>query len=221
MKILGRISLFLTTLVVALVISSNTVFAADPPVCGDYQPSTGCVCDAGRVEYQGYCFPSDISSCGVIAGSCRCGNANGTVDIVVDPSICGLGNGGSTGGGTGGTGSSVFGTVQAPPGVAQFNSQVTGTGERIGIIIFASNLIRIATIVAGIIVFMNFILAGYAYITSDGSAKVNEQVKNQLTYSVIGLVIIVASYTIIAIISLLLFGKADFILNPTITGPTP
>lgn len=123
-------------------------------------------------------------------------------------------------------GESVFGPVDPPPGVAEFNAQVDPVvggpdGERIGLIIFASNLIRIATIVAGIIVFVNFILAGYAYISSDGSAKVNEQVKNQLTYSVIGLVIIIASYTIIAIISLLLFGKADFILNPTITGPTP
>lgn len=120
---------------------------------------------------------------------------------------------------------SVFGQVDAPPGVLELNQQAGAVSggtdvEGIGIVIFASNLIRIATIIAGIIVFLNFILAGYAYITSDGSAKVNEQVKNQLTYSVLGLVIIVASYTIIAIISLLLFGKADFILNPTITGPT-
>jgi len=121
---------------------------------------------------------------------------------------------------------SVFGQVDAPPGVAEFNAQIRGGGvgpdvEGIGIIIFASNLIRIATIIAGLIVFFNFIKAGYSYIASDGSTKVNEEVKNTLTYSILGLVIIVASYTIIAIISLLLFGKADFILNPIITGPTP
>lgn len=114
---------------------------------------------------------------------------------------------------------SVFGKVDAPPGVQQYNDQVGGENG-IGLILFMSNLIRIATIIAGIIVFVNFILAGYSYISSDGSAKVNEEVKNKLTYSVIGLLLIVASYTIIAIISLLLFGRADFILNPTITGPT-
>ncbi|MBW7955135.1 hypothetical protein H3C66_00210 [Patescibacteria group bacterium] len=112
----------------------------------------------------------------------------------------------------------VFGEVEAPPGVAEYNAPLGEDG--IGIIVFMSTLIRIATIVAGIIVFVNFILAGYKYISSDGNAKVNEEVRNQLTYSVIGLLIIVASYTIIAIISLLLFGKADFILNPTITGPS-
>lgn len=213
MKILGRISFILFFVVLSFAISAQKAFAQTPPQCGDFQPTQGCLCADGKVVYNGYCLPANISACGIIGGNCRCGTADGT-DLVVDSRICGGLTPTSPG-----DGSSVFGTVEAPPGVAQFNSQVTGSGERIGLIVFLSSLIRIATIVAGVIVFINFILAGYAYITSDGSSKVNEQVKNQLTYSVIGLVIIVASYTIIAIISLLIFGKADFILNPTITGP--
>lgn len=184
MKILGRIFLVLSLLVVSFSVATQPVFAAD---CTAGQSASGCTCRAPMVIQGGYCVPTLNSDNGSL-------NPN---------------NGAAT--------TNVFGNVEAPPGVAQYNA---GSSSGIGLIPFISTLIRIATIVAGVIVFINFILAGYAYISSDGSSKVNEQVRNQLTFSVIGLVIIVASYTIIAIISLLLFGKADFILNPTISGPT-
>jgi hypothetical protein len=119
--------------------------------------------------------------------------------------------------------SSVFGTVKPPVGVDKFNALAGGgsggSGTGIGIVIFISNIIKLATIVAGIIVFINFILAGFTYITSDGNASANDKVKNQVTMSVLGLILIIASYTIIAILSFLLFGKPDYILNPHICGP--
>lgn len=117
------------------------------------------------------------------------------------------------------TETSVFGTIKQPKGVAEFNKQAGGT-DGIGIIIFASNLIKIVTIVAGIIVFVNFIMAGYSFITSDGNANANEKVKNQITMSVIGLVLIVLSYTIVAVLSFIIFGDASYILDPKITGPS-
>ncbi len=178
MKILGRIFLVLSLLVVSFSVATTPAFAA-PCTPGE---SVGlCTCEAPMIVQYGRCVPGSTTNTGGAATT------------------------------------NVFGNVDAPPGVAQYNAD---SASGIGLIPFISTLIRIATIVAGIIVFINFILAGYAYISSDGSSKVNEQVRNQLTFSVIGLVIIVASYTIIAIISLLLFGKADFILNPTISGPT-
>ena len=108
--------------------------------------------------------------------------------------------------------SSLFGTVTPPTGVDTYNN---GAPANIGLIKFISRIIQVATVIAGIIVFVNFILAGFMFISSDGNASVNEKVRNQITMSVIGLVLIVASYTIIAILSLLLFGKADYILSPT------
>lgn len=204
--------------------------------CGDFERVLNCTCVG--TEHNGFCVPSWVNSCFVQNADCVCGDA--TRSFVVNRSLCSstapnfcpygqpmATNPGCTCDGTVTAGgicqapqnartNNVFGQVEPPPGVAQFNAQ---GGGGIGLIPFLSNLIRIATIVAGIIVFLNFILAGYKYLSSDGSAKVNEEVKNTLTYSVIGLLLIVASYTIIAIISLLLFGRADFILNPTISGP--
>lgn len=126
--------------------------------------------------------------------------------------------GGAAAGRTGS--SSVFGEVSPPPGVDAFNSAVGGS-DGIGIILFFSSLIRVATIVAGLWVLWNIISAGYIYITESGQSSAHNKVKDQITMSVMGLVLIVASYTIVALISLFFFGDATFILNPKISGPTP
>ena len=112
-----------------------------------------------------------------------------------------------------------FGTVEAPQGVQLFNSN-SGASNGIGLIVFISNLIKLATIVAGLWVMINIILAGYTFITSSGDSSAYGKVKDKITMSVIGLIIIVAAYTITAIIGLLFFGDASYILSPNISGPT-
>lgn len=108
----------------------------------------------------------------------------------------------------------IIGTVNPPQGVQQYGDVSQG-----GLILFVSNIIKLLTIVGGIWVLFNFILAGYTYITSQGESSAATKVKDQITSSVIGLIIIVVSYTIIALLSLLLFGDAGFILNPKIPSP--
>lgn len=104
----------------------------------------------------------------------------------------------------------IFGQVNVPPGVDQFTA---GPG---GLVQFISNLIKLVTVIAGVYGLFNIISAGYTYLSSGGNAKATEQAMNQLTYSLIGLMIIVGSFTITALISLLLFGDAFYILNPKI-----
>lgn len=113
---------------------------------------------------------------------------------------------------------SVFGEVSPPPGVDAFNAAVGGS-DGIGIILFFSSLIRVATIAAGLWVLWNIIAAGYIYISESGQSAAHNKVKDQITMSVMGILLIVASYTIVALISLFFFGDATFILNPKITGP--
>ena len=112
------------------------------------------------------------------------------------------------------TSTDIIGKINAPVGVDKYNAISGANG--VGLIFFVSNLIKLATIVAGIWVLFNFVTAGYTYITSQGESKAADQVKNQVTSSVLGLIIIVGAYTLIAIISFLLFGDAGYILNPTI-----
>jgi hypothetical protein len=105
----------------------------------------------------------------------------------------------------------VFGEIKAPQGVEQLNTESGG----IGILLFVSNMIRLATIVAGVWVLFNFIFAGFTYITSSDSSSYSK-IGEKLSMSVVGLLLIVASYTIIGIISLIIFGDPMFIINPEI-----
>jgi hypothetical protein len=111
----------------------------------------------------------------------------------------------------------VFGRINAPAGVDKYNAQAVGAGG-IGLMLFVSNLISLSTIIAGIWVFINFIMAGWIYITSSGDSAAHKKVGEKLTMSVMGIVIIVAAYTITALISLIVFGDAKYILSPTLKG---
>lgn len=88
-----------------------------------------------------------------------------------------------------------------------------------GLITFISNIIRLAVVAAGIFAFLNLILAGFEYISSAGDTKKTAQALARINMSLIGLVIIVASFAVAAIIGLILFGDAGAILNPRIYGP--
>ena len=108
----------------------------------------------------------------------------------------------------------IFGTIKAPPGVDKWQSQVGS--EQIAIFLFVSQIIKLVTIVAGIWTMFNFILAGWTYITANGDSSAGEKVSTKMTNSVIGLLIVALSYSIAALLGLLIFGEADFFLNPTL-----
>ena len=106
----------------------------------------------------------------------------------------------------------VVGTIALPSGVV---SDVGQTGNLI------STIVRFFIIIAGLFTLSQFFIGGFTYITSGGDkAKVSEA-GNKITMSLIGLVVIAASFVIIAIISQLLFGRFDAILNPTLKSVTP
>jgi hypothetical protein len=108
-----------------------------------------------------------------------------------------------------------FGQLSPPPGVTGFNM---ASGGDIGLLSFISTLIKVGTVVAGLYVLFNVVTAGFDYITA-GDNKAHQKVREKITTSLIGLVIIVASYTIMGVIGLILFGRPDYFLNPDICGP--
>lgn len=112
--------------------------------------------------------------------------------------------------------SDIFGSINAPAGVAELNAK-TGEENGIGVVIFLANVIRLITVVAGIWTMFNFVMAGWGYLTTEGS-KAHEQATSKMINSAIGLIIIAASYTIAGLIGLLIFGDAKFILEPTFQG---
>ena len=112
----------------------------------------------------------------------------------------------------------VFGTIQAPQGVEEFNKQTNIPGG-IGIIIFASNMIRFISVAAGIFVLFNFVTAGLSLVAGGGKADKYTEATNKITMSAVGIMLIVASYTIAGVIGLIVFGDWTYIINPKICGP--
>lgn len=113
-------------------------------------------------------------------------------------------------------GNDIFGTINAPKGVAEYNDQA---GSQVGgLMIFFSNIIKISAVFAGIWVMINFILAGWIYITSSGDSNAASKVSSKLNMSLIGIMLIVGAYTIAALIGLIIFGDVNYIINPTLIG---
>jgi hypothetical protein len=107
---------------------------------------------------------------------------------------------------------SLFGTINNP---IQGYEDLEGGG----LIDFISNIIKFVTIAAGLFAFINLILAGFTYISAGSDAKKTAEAWSKIYMSLIGLVIIVGSYALAAIMGLILFGDANAILSPTIYGP--
>lgn len=114
----------------------------------------------------------------------------------------------------------IFGEIFAPQGVKQYNIDAGG-GDAIGILIFMTRFIQLIFVIAGIWVTYNVISAGFIYLGSEGDPKAHSKVRDQITMSVIGLLIIVTSYGFASLIGLIFFNNPNFILDPVIQGPTP
>ena len=112
-----------------------------------------------------------------------------------------------------------IGTIDKPEAVANFDT-VGGIGEGdIGVLFFFSRMISYITVIAGIWSFFNLILAGYTYVTSSGNAQNHTTVRDKITMSILGMILIVAVYAIAGILGTVFFGNSLYFLNPTIEGP--
>lgn len=106
----------------------------------------------------------------------------------------------------------VVGTISLPEGIP---SDIGKTGD------FVTTIVRFFIIVAGLFTLWQFLIGGFTYITSGGDKGKVQEAGNKITMSLIGLVVIAASFVIIAIISQLLFGDFTAILIPKFKSVTP
>lgn len=110
--------------------------------------------------------------------------------------------------------SNPFGTITNP--LPKYGSALGASG---GLILFFTNILRLVFVVAGILAFLNFILAGFQYMTAAGDAKALSAAWARIWQSLLGLVILAGSFALAALFGYLIFGDAGFILNPKIYGP--
>lgn len=110
-------------------------------------------------------------------------------------------------------GSAVIGGVAAPTAIAKFDLSST-----IGILSLVSRILNFGAIIGGIIVVGNFVSAGLMYLSGTESADTHIKVRDKITYSIVGIVIIVSAYTIVGLMGLIFFKDATFLLNPRLQG---
>ena len=113
---------------------------------------------------------------------------------------------------------SIFGNIKNPLGNT-FTEAGDYSSVQGGLGLLITNLIKLTTIGAGIWFLINVITAGVMYIGSNGEAERITIAWAKIWQSLIGLLIIVASLTLTAIISKVFFGDYSTILNPVIYGP--
>jgi hypothetical protein len=105
-----------------------------------------------------------------------------------------------------------FGSVTLPTTVSEKFGD--NAGVAIGKVI--QTVIYILIIGAGIYALINFVLAGYGFLSAGDDTKKVAGAWAKISQSVIGLAIAAGSFVLAAIFGALIFGKWDFILNPVI-----
>jgi len=88
-----------------------------------------------------------------------------------------------------------------------------------GLVLFLTNILRLVFVVAGLYAFINFIIAGFQYMSAAGDSKALSAAWERIWQSFVGLVVVVASFALAALIGQLLFNNPQFILNPTLYVP--
>lgn len=88
-----------------------------------------------------------------------------------------------------------------------------------GLIVFLGNIIKLITTVGGLMLFLNLVFSGLKYILSSSDPKTIQEAQSSIVNSIIGLIIIAASFIIVAVFSIIFFGDPTYILNPKISGP--
>lgn len=99
----------------------------------------------------------------------------------------------------------IFGAISPPAGVTP---GVEGLGNLVGMVL------RLLVIVAGIWALFNFIIAGYQFINAGGDSKAVASAWARIWQSLVGIIIVAASFLFAAIIGQIFFGDPGAILSP-------
>lgn len=108
----------------------------------------------------------------------------------------------------------IFGPVQQPPGLQRYGTLTGG-----GLVKFLNVILQTLVVVAGLYFLFNLIFAGYQFISAGGDSKAIESAWGKIWQSIIGLLIVAASFLLAAVFGFLIFGRWDAILKPTIFTP--
>ena len=105
-----------------------------------------------------------------------------------------------------------IGTITKP----DFMPDAIKDGKLTGVVAFMNAILVLIFVVAGLYAFLNFIIAGFGFMTAGGDAKVITKSWDRIWQSLLGLLIIVGSFLLAAIVGILIYKNPAAILQPTL-----
>lgn len=104
----------------------------------------------------------------------------------------------------------IIGCVTPP----DYIKRPSAAGDLTPLLDFLNNFLKLIFIAAGLWAFINLIMAGFGYMTAGGDPKQLTKAWDRIWQSLLGLLIIVSSFLIAAIMGILLFKDPLAILRP-------
>lgn len=101
--------------------------------------------------------------------------------------------------------------------LAQATQTSSGPAQLTGLQDIFSNVVSMAIGLAGIVLFIMFVVGGFSYLTAGGNPQAVEGAKKTLTYAIGGLVVVALAFLILKLIST--FTGVTGILNFQIRQP--
>ena len=111
-----------------------------------------------------------------------------------------------------------IGDVELPSFWLRWTSAPGGDVAGGPIVLIINSVFRLILIGAGMFSVWKVIQAGFTFITSSGDSQALNSARDNLVWTLIGLLVIAGSFVLIAIIGIIFFGDAMMFIKPTITG---
>lgn len=108
----------------------------------------------------------------------------------------------------------IIGTVNTSVGILKEKAIDTDTGQLLGVMTLMNSILKVIFVIGGLWAFINFIIAGYGFISAGGDSKAMGKSWERIWQSFMGLLFIVGSFLLAAIAGVLLFHDATAILQP-------
>lgn len=113
----------------------------------------------------------------------------------------------------------IFGKILPPKAIERLTPAGWEAGHPSGLIVLFNNILRLLIVAGGIYALLNFIIAGYLFMNAAGDPKKVELAWAKIWQSMVGLLLIVGSFVLAALLGQILFGSTRAILEPKIYGP--
>lgn len=113
----------------------------------------------------------------------------------------------------------VFGTIENPYDTIGGPLGYTGSDQGSGLVVILNTLLRTAVVVAGLYALINFILAGFSFMSAGGDSKAVGKAWEKIWQSLIGLLVVAGSMLLAGLFGYLLYGDASAITQIKIFTP--